>query len=177
NSWMDHISPTGTGFLVFVDGNNAYDCGVANDAGTYRTVGTSFELGLLTDGSGVSTRAALLDSIMKFFGCQVNPGVRETDADRTKQPYDRLFAVYPNPSFQKAAITYSIASTTEVRLSIVDVCGRSVCSLFSGKRDPGQYSLIWDGCDNQGKRVSAGVYFIAFSTADHATVQKIIKVR
>jgi len=68
NNYIDHIDPTGTGFLVFEDGNNAYNCGVANDPGTYRTVGTSFELGLLTDGTAPSTRAVLLDSIMQFFG-------------------------------------------------------------------------------------------------------------
>jgi len=68
NSYMDHINATGTGFLIFHDGNNAYNCGVANDPGTYRTVGTSFELGLLNDATPPSTRTALLDSIMKFFG-------------------------------------------------------------------------------------------------------------
>lgn len=68
NSYVDHIDPIGTGFLIFHDGDNAYNCGVANNPGVYRTVGTSFELGLLYDGAVPSTRAVLLDSIMMFFG-------------------------------------------------------------------------------------------------------------
>jgi hypothetical protein len=56
NSFIDHIDPTGSGFLIFRDGNNNYNCGVANDAGTYNTVGSSFELGGLVDGSGVSSK-------------------------------------------------------------------------------------------------------------------------
>ncbi|OQX50746.1 MAG: hypothetical protein B5M53_11830 [Candidatus Cloacimonas sp. 4484_209] len=61
NNWIDHISPMGSGFLIFENSSPAYDCGVANDAGTYRTVGTSFEFGGLTNGSPPST-------IMHFFG-------------------------------------------------------------------------------------------------------------
>jgi hypothetical protein len=68
NNYIDHINGTGTGFVIFHDGNNSYNCAVANDADTYRTVGTSFELGLLTDATPPSTREALLDSIMVFFG-------------------------------------------------------------------------------------------------------------
>ncbi len=68
NSFIDLIDTMGTGFQIFHDGNDNYICGVANDPGTYRTVGTTFELGLLNDGDAPSTRAALLDSIMKFFG-------------------------------------------------------------------------------------------------------------
>ncbi len=70
NWWVDHIDPTGTGFVILYDGDNDYNCGVANDAGSYKTVGTSFELGLLTDANAPSTRAVLLDSIMKFFGAE-----------------------------------------------------------------------------------------------------------
>ncbi len=72
NLWMDRIDTTGGSFRIFHDGDNVYYCGVANDPGDYRTVGTSFELGLLTDGTAPSTRAVLLDSIMKFFGI-INP--------------------------------------------------------------------------------------------------------
>jgi hypothetical protein len=39
NNWIDRISPTATGFLIFYDTDNAYDAGVANDAGPYRTCG------------------------------------------------------------------------------------------------------------------------------------------
>jgi len=68
NNSIDNINATGSGFLIFHDGDNAYNCGVANDSLTYRTVGTSFELGLLNDSTPPSTRAVLLTSIMEFFG-------------------------------------------------------------------------------------------------------------
>lgn len=75
NNYMDHIDPTGTGFLIFHDGDNLYNCGVANDAGTYRTVGTSFEMGLLVDGTPPSTRSILMDRIIQWLGVGSEPDV------------------------------------------------------------------------------------------------------
>ena len=63
NNSMDHMIPT-TGTIIFKDQNDDYVCGVANIAAGYRTVGVSFEMGSLNNGSGVSTKAVLLDSIM-----------------------------------------------------------------------------------------------------------------
>ncbi len=65
NSYVDHLDPTGQAVAVLTNSSPVYNCGVANDAGTYRTVGTSFELGGLQDGA--STRAALVRSVMDFF--------------------------------------------------------------------------------------------------------------
>lgn len=75
NAYIDHIDPTGTGFLIFHDDNNLYNCGVANDAGTYRTVGTSFELGLLVDDTPPSTRSELMDRVIQWLGVGSEPDV------------------------------------------------------------------------------------------------------
>ena len=174
NSWMDHISPTGTGFLIFYDTDNAYDAGVANDAGTYRTVGTSFELGGLVDGSGVSTKAALLDSIMNFFGISL-VGVEEVTKAHagimTLQPY-------PNPFRDRVEIQYTLPSnTTHVQFKIFDATGRLVQNLLL----PTAYSLVptvlsWDGQDLNGKKLSSGVYFIHMETENQRAVKKVILV-
>ncbi len=102
NVWVDHINPTGTGFLIFHDGDDAYNCGVANKAGMYRTVGTSFELGLLNDGTAPSTRAVLLDSIMDFFGIGLPP-----DSVPPSQPY----IAQAEKSGNNAELTWNIVNT------------------------------------------------------------------
>lgn len=75
NNYMDHIDPTGTAFLIFHDGDNLYNCGVANDAGTYRTVGMSFELGSLIDNTPPSTRSELMDRMIQWLGVGSEPDV------------------------------------------------------------------------------------------------------
>jgi hypothetical protein len=78
NSYMDHIDQMGGSQRVFVNPTDNGYHGVAYNAGSYRAMGTSFELGALSDGVSPSTRAVLLDSIMRYFG--IRPGV-PGDAD------------------------------------------------------------------------------------------------
>ena len=177
NSYIDHISPTGTGFLIFYDTDNAYDCGVANDAGTYRTCGLSFELGGLVDATPPSTREALLDSIMKFFGCQINPGVEEQTDMKGTPTQTRLALLYPNPFKQMTAIRYQIAESEDVVLKVYDAVGRLVRTVVKGKCEPGYYTQVWDACDDLGRRVPAGVYFVRFQTDDYQKTKKAILLR
>lgn len=65
NSYIDHIEPSAeSAFAILVNSTIGYTCGVANDAGIYRTIGGSFELGGLTGGPGLT---ALMDSVLIFF--------------------------------------------------------------------------------------------------------------
>ncbi|MCK4252517.1 T9SS type A sorting domain-containing protein [candidate division WOR-3 bacterium] len=175
NSWMDHINPTGSGFLIFHDGNDAYNCGVANDAGTYQTVGTSFELGLLNDGSPPSTRIALLDSIMHFFG--ITTGITET-AKHLDLSYSH-FEVYPNPFSKQINISFQMqdvrSKKQDISLKIYDVSGRivKVFNLTSGFL-PLVSTVSWDGKDDYGNRLPAGVFFVQFTAEDFSKTQKII---
>jgi hypothetical protein len=68
NSYMDRLVPTGDGFAVLTNSSPVYNCAVAADAGTYRTVGASFEFAGLQDGAGPSTKVTLASAIMDFFG-------------------------------------------------------------------------------------------------------------
>jgi hypothetical protein len=177
NSWMDHINPTGSGFLVFHDGNNNYNCGIANDAGTYRTVGTSFELGMLVDAAVPSTREVLLDSIMHFFGINAGTGIQEYTKISGVPLYTELAALYPNPGIRVMSIRYQLARDSRVSVLMYDAAGRLVRSLADGHQQPGYYTVTWDGRDDQGRRVPAGVYFVHFNTDDHQEVKKTVLLK
>jgi hypothetical protein len=68
NSYIDHLTPSGSAFAIFLETTPSYINGVAYDGGSYRTVGTSFELGGLVDGTSPSTKEELLEEILEFFG-------------------------------------------------------------------------------------------------------------
>ena len=177
NNWMDHINATGSGFVVFRDGNNNYNCGVANDAGTYRTVGTSFELGLLVDGTVPSTRAVLMDSIMHFFGITVLPGVTEGQELAGVPLRTQLAAVYPNPVLRVMSIRYQLARPAVVELVMYDAAGRLVRTFADGQQAAGYYTVQWDGRDDLGRRVPAGVYFVRLDADDYQDVQKTVLLK
>ncbi len=171
NAYMDHISPTDSGsFLIFRDGNNNYDCGVARDIGSYKTVGTSFELGGLVDGSGVSTRAALLDSIMHFFGISL-VAVEECAESKPLTPH---FMLWPNPSRDNVSIELSNFNLKNLdEITVFDATGR----LIKKFRNIGSEKLIWNRRDDRDNLVSAGVYFVRVEAADYTQTQKLILLR
>lgn len=70
NSYMDRIEPIAPAVSLFRNENPEYGCAVANDGGTYRTIGASFEFGGLVDQNSPSTRFDLMTAILDFFGIQ-----------------------------------------------------------------------------------------------------------
>lgn len=67
NSYIDKIAPLGGAEAVLLNVTPAYINGVANDGGTYRTVGTSIEFGGLVDDTEPSTKNQLLTKILEYF--------------------------------------------------------------------------------------------------------------
>ena len=65
---------------------------------------------------------------------------------------------YPNPFNSSTTIPYHLATASTVQLEIFDVSGRKVRTLFSERQAPGFYETIWDGRDEGGVIVAAGVY-------------------
>ncbi len=181
NYSIDQIEPIGsTAALIFYDNDNGYGCGVANDAPAYKTVGISFELGFLVDLGGVSTRAALLDSIMNFFG--VSPtSVEEHEIHNTEITQ---LKISPNPFTQQADIRWQIRGETDgqqktiVIIKIYDPMGRLVRSFSVLPSVIGhQSSVSWDGKDDNGRMVTNGVYFLRMKAGNWTASEKLLFVR
>jgi len=71
NAYIDRIAPLPAAFSVFSNQSPMYDNAVAYDAGSYKTIGSSFEFGGLTDGSYPSTKSFLMEQYLSFFGIQI----------------------------------------------------------------------------------------------------------
>jgi len=70
-----------------------------------------------------------------------------------------LHANYPNPFNSRTTIRYELPVDQSVRLAVYDLLGRQVRVLFSGQAAAGVYALVWDGMDERGTPVAAGLYF------------------
>ncbi len=73
NNWIDRLTSIPPAEVIFKNQSPDYGCAVAYDAGTYKTIGASFEFGGLTDGSSPSTKQELMAKIIDFFGLAVIP--------------------------------------------------------------------------------------------------------
>jgi hypothetical protein len=86
-------------------------------------------------------------------------------------------SAYPSPFRQKSTLSLSLPGKSQVTLRIYDLCGRLVTSVFEGEKTGGRHNFVWDGRDQAGKRVAAGVYFIKAQTGYGKMLEKIISIR
>ena len=82
NNWIDHISPFSPAELIFKNQSPVYDCGVAYDAGDYKTIGVSFEFGGLVNGT--NTKQELMEKYLEFFGFTGVPTAPQTPTGSTE---------------------------------------------------------------------------------------------
>jgi len=89
----------------------------------------------------------------------------------------------PNPFSSVTSIQYSVARSAHITLSVYSVAGNLVKMLVNEKKNPGYYTVHWDGRDDQGQRVSPGIYFYRIQihtdleTSDYMSVRKMILMR
>ncbi len=75
---------------------------------------------------------------------------------------------YPNPFNPSTKISFSVATVSNVRLTVFNVLGQEVATLVSGVLPAGRYDATWQGKDNAGHTVSSGVYFYRFEASSVA---------
>lgn len=88
-----------------------------------------------------------------------------------------LYPNYPNPFNPTTTIEYDIAKSGIARMVIYDVNGRKVKTLKHGHHNPGLKSVIWDGTNDLGLSVSAGVYIYQLETAYGVWSQKMLMLK
>ncbi|MBN2000871.1 carboxypeptidase regulatory-like domain-containing protein [candidate division KSB1 bacterium] len=84
---------------------------------------------------------------------------------------------YPNPFNPVTNIHYSLPQTGYLELSIYNVLGHEIRSLFSGSKPAGRYSVKWNGTDDNGHLVSSGIYFYRLKTEDHVQIRRMILLK
>ena len=66
---------------------------------------------------------------------------------------------YPNPFNPTTVITYELPDQAEITLEILNINGRLVRRLVSGRQEVGKHTVEWNGRDDQGRFVTGGLYF------------------
>lgn len=89
-------------------------------------------------------------------------GVSASTLDATlRLPPTMTLHVRPNPAFSgEARLTFTLSSTSHLRLAIYDAQGRIVRVLANGSLPPGPREYRWDGTGERGVAVEPGLYFV-----------------
>lgn len=84
-----------------------------------------------------------------------------------------LYQNNPNPLSESTSIRFDLAADGDVRLTILDACGRVMTTLVDGYLKAGQHAVPWS-VNLNGRPLSAGIYFYRLQTGDVAQTRQML---
>ncbi len=89
----------------------------------------------------------------------------------------RLLGANPNPTSGQASIAYQLAGDGQVSIKVYNLAGQLVRTLVDGRVGSGSHTVVWDGRNDAGREVSAGVYYYRMSSKEYNSTGRLTVVR
>jgi len=109
-------------------------------------------------------------------------GVGKTNAGRPDEPGNtsaaRTFLMgSPNPFNPSTTVEFGVSTTSDVMLTLYDIAGHQVRTLVREQLGPGTYQRLWDGREERGNPVAAGIYVVRLKVGEKSFQEKIVLVK
>ena len=139
------------------------------------------QLIITVEGAAITNDIELNYQLFSKDGLAGNGMVQLSNPDEFK-----LYQNYPNPFNNQTTIKYDIPSMmvnmVDVEIHIYNTLGKLVKTIDEGDKSVGQYTTIWDGKNDDGDKVSSGVYFYQLRVkvdgqSDYNKTMKMVIVR
>lgn len=102
----------------------------------------------------------------------------DVETDEYNIPEDfRLAQNFPNPFNPSTKIEFSIPITAHVTISIYNILGQETATLIDEIKPAGNYTIIWNGADSFGQKVSSGIYIYRIIANDYTESKKMALVQ
>ncbi len=109
---------------------------------------------------------------------KINDGTPTAVDPEIKQPLTRgTVQCYPNPFSSFTRIRFELMAKEWIRLSVCDLQGHFVITLFEGDCEPGVKELIWDGRDYLGSLPGTGIFICVLQTKTTVVHCKLVMNR
>jgi hypothetical protein len=102
--------------------------------------------------------------------------VREVDGGGLPDKFE-LAQNYPNPFNPTTTIRFDLPKKSSVKLTIYNVLGQQVSTLFDGEQPAGKYEATWDGTSQTGVKVSSGTYFYKLEADGFVSTKKMLLLK
>jgi hypothetical protein len=80
-----------------------------------------------------------------------------------------LMQNYPNPFNAQTTISYSLPVSAPVNLTIYNIFGQKVTSLYDGVQTAGEHQVVWDAKD-----MTSGIYFYTIKSGQYTQAMKCL---
>ena len=88
-----------------------------------------------------------------------------------------LHPAYPNPFNTSTTLNYELFANSMVKIDIFNILGDPVKTVLNEKQAPGYKTIVWDGKNESGLPVGAGLYFYQLQTPTYIHTKKMVLVR
>ncbi len=87
-----------------------------------------------------------------------------------------LYPLSPNPFQSSATITFELNRRQKTRLDVYDSFGRHITTLVNEVKEPGRYSIVWDGKPTNGETQAGGMLYFRMSADGVLQTQKALQI-
>lgn len=101
-------------------------------------------------------------------------------SDRQPEPKPTTWQLsqnHPNPFNAETAISFQVPIATAVKIEIFNLLGQSLLQLIDAEKEPGIYTVQWNGCNQQGQPLPSGIYIYRLEAGSFVASRKLALVR
>lgn len=168
DSYVDIIGANGGTILFRSQENNGRAISYNGAGNNYRAIHSAFIFGALRDGT--QSKTELMSNYMEYLTELI--GVEEL-VDVSV----RNLSLSPNPTTGRSAVSFGLAEPGELSVKIYNTAGQLIRDLLHTELAQGNHTVIWDGRDNNGRRLSSGTYMLRIQLDGQVTQKAIVLVR
>jgi flagellar hook assembly protein FlgD len=84
---------------------------------------------------------------------------------------------YPNPFNPVTQVEFQIPYDVQVKVSVTDITGREIRVLEDSRYNSGTHRVMWNGRDQSGKNVSAGIYLCRVQAGTQIRTGKMLLLK
>ena len=84
---------------------------------------------------------------------------------------------YPNPFNPSTTISFDLNKKQDIELTIYNLLGQKVRTLYSGSIDAGSHRIEWDATDDSHQKISSGIYFYKLAAHEQTASRKMMLLK
>jgi hypothetical protein len=178
-TWSPNTDPDVWHYRIYRGEFAGADCGAMPSEPTALAAGTSWTDPL--GGGGSAWDYCYWLSAVDFAGNESAPttwsGTATTGVGDRPRPF-ALHAAAPNPFNPRTKLVYDLPAAAPVSLQVFDISGRLVRTLVDGvASSAGRHEATWNGRDEAGRTLPAGVYFARLAADGKTQIQRLALVK
>ncbi len=138
---------------------------VAYDEGSYKTIGSTIELGKLVDAESPNTKTELVLFLLDWFDDGIVTGLNKFEGQSS---YSNGFVSYPNPTSGQVNFSFTLKKNENVEVQVLNTLGEVVFTQNRIEFTEGDHAISMDASN-----LKPGVYFVNMTIGNQVYTNKI----